>query len=145
MKNLKIVILATAIAVIAVATVGVTLAQNYRDSSYYGMMGYSTTSDPDDDWWTEMQEHMEDHWNEVDRTTDGDWWDEMVEHMDEHLDEVPQEIQNEEWFTDMRTYMETHIDEVQTQDWFDEMTQFMEEQDFDNGYRYGYGNGCMGW
>lgn len=156
MKTLNIVILATVIAVIGVATVGVTLAQSYRDSPYYGgMMGYSsttdsndeysTTSDTADDWWTEMQEHMEDHFNEVDQTTDGDWWDEMVEHMDDHLDEVPQEIQDQEWFTDMKAYMETHIDEVQSQDWFDEMTQFMEEQNFDNGYRYGYGNGCMGW
>ncbi|MEJ2271791.1 MAG: hypothetical protein P8X91_04790 [Candidatus Bathyarchaeota archaeon] len=138
MKTLNIITLATAIAIIAVATVGVTLAQNYHDSPYYGMMGYSSTSTPDNDWWIEMQEHMEDHWNEVDQTTDGDWWDEMVEYMDDHLDDVPQEIQDEEWFTDMRTYMETHIDEVQSQDWFDEMTQFMEEQDF-GGYGF---RGC---
>jgi hypothetical protein len=148
MKNLKIIILATTIAIIAVATVGVTLAHSYNDSPYYGMTGYTTT-DLDDDWWTEMEEHMEDNFNEVDQTTDGYWWDQMKEHMEEHLDEGPQEIQDQEWFNDMRTYMEQHINEVQTQDWFNEMTQFMEEN-FCSGYRYSYspssyGRGCMGW
>ena len=141
MKNLKIIILATTIAVLAVATVGVALAKSNGGSPYYGMMGYSTT-DSDDDWWTEMEERMEDHWNEVNEATEGDWWDQMIiEHMDDHLDEVPEEIQDQEWLNDMRTYVEDHVDEVQSQDWFDEMTQFLGEQQSEYDYGYGY-HGC---
>ena len=149
MKNLKIIILATTIAIVAAATVGVALAFSYVDSPYYGDQIRYSTSISDQEWWDEMVEHMEDRFNEVTETTDGDWWDEMIEHMDEHLDQVPQEIQDQEWFNDMRTYMEEHLDEVQSQDWFDEMTQFMEEN-FGNGYRYNYsprsyGRGCWSW
>lgn len=150
MKNLKIIILATTIAIVATATIGVALAYSYVNSpNYGGMTGYSTPVS-DEDWWNEMIEHMEDHFNEVEQTTNGSWWDGMIEHMDEHLDEVPPEIQDQEWFNDMRTYIEGHIDEVQSQDWFEEMTQFMEEQNFGNGYSYSnsprsYGRGCWGW
>ena len=114
MKDLKIILIVTTIVVLGVATVGLALASSYNNSSYYGgMMGYSTPYQ-DEDWWTEMQEHMEDHWNEV---------------------------QDEEWFVEMRTYMNEHLDDVENQDWFDEMTEYMEEQRFGNNYRYG-GFGC---
>ena len=144
MKNLKIIISATTIAILAVATVGVVLAYNHSGSPYYSPTNEYSAPVSDEDWWNEMQEHMEDHWNEV---NDGDWWDEMIEHMDEHLDEVPQEIQEEKWFNDIRTFMEQHVNEVQSQDWFDEITQFMEEQ---SSYRYNYsprsyGRGCWDW
>ncbi|MEJ2271514.1 MAG: hypothetical protein P8X91_03310 [Candidatus Bathyarchaeota archaeon] len=150
MKNLKIIILATTIAIVAVVTVGVVLAFSFIDSSNYAEQIRYSAPISDDEWWDEMIEHMEDHWNEVDQTTDGDWWDEMIERMDEHLDDVPQEIQDEEWFNDMRAYIEEHIGEVQTQHWFDEMTEFMEDQRYEYGYRYNYyprssGRGCMGW
>jgi hypothetical protein len=149
MKNLKIIILATTIAILAVATVGVVLAYSFADSPYYTRQTQYSTSLSDEEWWDEMVEHMEEHWNQVDQTIDGDWWDQMIENMDNHLDNVPQEIQDEEWFNDMRAYIQNHVDEVQTQDWFDAMTEFMEEN-FGNGYRYGYsprsyGRGCWGW
>ncbi len=152
MKNIKIIIIATTIAILAVATIGVALAQNYRNPYFGGMMGYSTprTNDnttpyTDDDWWTEMQEHMQDHWNEV---TDGDWWNEMREHMEDHW----YQVKDQEWYTDMRAYMEEHLDEVENQPWFDEMIQFMEDRWASRGYGYryadtprSYGRGCWGW
>lgn len=110
MKNFKIIIIATTIAVLAVASIGAALAHNYGSPSYYGgMMGYSSPYE-DEDWWTEMREHMDDPWDEV---------------------------QDEVWFDEMRTYMNEHLDEVENQEWFDEMTEYMEEQRFDNNYRYG--------
>jgi len=112
MKNLKIIIIATTIAVLAVATIGVALAQNYGNTEFYGgMMGYSTPN-TDDDWWTVMQEHMDDQWGDV---------------------------QDEEWNNDMRAYMDEHLDEIESKPWFDEMTAYMEEQNFGRNYRYGYG------
>lgn len=114
MKNWKIITIITTIAILTIATIGVALAHNYSDSASYGdMMGYSSHNE-DEDWWTEMQEHMDDHWDEV---------------------------QDEEWFDEMRTYMDDHVDDVENQDWFDEMTEYMKEQRFDNNYRYGY-HGC---
>jgi hypothetical protein len=149
MKNLKIIILTTTIAILAVATVGVVLAQSFTNNPYYPRQTQYSTPISDEEWWDEMIEHMEERFNGVDQTTDGDWWDEMVEHMEDRWDNVPQEVQDEEWFNDMRAYIQDHVDEVQTQDWFDEMTQFMEEN-FGNGYRYSYsprsyGRGCWGW
>jgi hypothetical protein len=132
MKNLKIIIITTTIAVLAVATIGIALAQNYGNSAFYGgIMGYSTPN-TDDYWWTEMQERMEDHWNEI---GDGEWWTEMRELMDDHWDD----IQDEEWYNDMKAYMDEHLDEVENQPWFDEMTAYMGEQNFGRNYRYGYG------
>jgi hypothetical protein len=148
MKNLKIIILATTIAILAVATVGVVLAHRFASPYYTRQTQYSTPIS-NEEWWDEMIEHMEERWNQVDQTTDGDWWDEMIEHMEDRWDNVPQQVQDEEWFNDMRAYIQDHVDEVQTQDWFDEMTEFMEEN-FGNGYRYSYsprsyGRGCWGW
>lgn len=93
MKNLKLILIATIVAVLAVATIGVAFADNYRDSSYYGMMGYDTDYEAED-WWNEMRERMEDHWDEV---------------------------QDEDWFEDMRAYMDDHLDDIENQNWFDEM------------------------
>ena len=151
MKNLKIIIIATTIAILTVATVGIALAFSNGDSPYYGMNQYSSTVE-DDDWWTEMREHMEERWNEIDQTdpiNDEDWWDEMIDHMKEHWDEVRQGVQDEEWFKDMRAYMEQHTDEVQNQDWFEEMLEFMQEHREEYSYRYNYpsrsyGRGCWG-
>ncbi len=147
MKNVKTIIIATTIAILAVATIGVALASTINNSPYYGgMMGYSSTPE-NEDWWNEMREHMEDHWNEID---DSDWWDEMIEHMEEHWDQVPDQVQDKEWFNDMRAYMDEHLDEVQSQDWFDEMFEFTQNQKYEYRYRYdyspqSYGRGCWGW
>lgn len=120
MKNLKLILVVATVTVLAVATIGVVFAHNYGES-YYGMMGYSTDYE-DDDWWNEMRDRMEDHWDE---------------------------IQDEEWFDDMQAYMDNHLDDVEDQDWFDEMTQFMEDRwsgqdgySRSSGFR-GYG-GCHG-
>ena len=121
MKNLKIIIIATTIAVLAVATIGVALAQNFGNPAYFGgMMGYST-SNSDDEWWTEMREHMEARWTG---------------------------IEDEEWFDDMTAYMEEHWTEVENQPWFDSMVEYMEEN---GHYGFGHngfsqrGFGCWGW
>lgn len=112
MKNLKIMLIATTIAVLGVATIGLALASSYNNSPYYGgMMGYSTPN-TDDDWWIEMREYMDDHWDEV---------------------------QDQAGFTEMQTYMNEHLDDIENQNWFDEMTSHMEGQNFDSNYRYGYG------
>ena len=132
MKNLKIMLIATTIAVLGVATIGLALASSYNNSPYYGgMMGYSNPN-TDDDWWIEMREHMEDHWNEI---GDEDGWTNMREYMDDHWDEVRAQA----WFTEMQTYMNEHLDDIENQNWFDEMTSYMEGQNFDSNYRYGYG------
>jgi len=132
MKNLKIILIATTIAVLGVATIGLALASSYNNSPYYGgMMGYSTPNTADD-WWIEMREHMEDHWNEI---GDEDWWTNMREYMDDHWNEV----QDQAWFNEMQTYMNEHLNEVENQPWFDEMTAYMEQQNFGSNYRYGYG------
>ena len=117
MKNLKIIIIATIIAVLAIATIGAAFATNYTNSPYYGGMMGTSTLYADEDWWTEMQTHMEEHWDEV---------------------------QDEEWFDDMRAYMGQHLDDVESQDWFDEMTQFMENQRDEYRYNRGYGYGYHG-
>ncbi len=98
MKNLKIIIIAT-ISILSFAIIAVALADNGDMMGYGGMMGSSYNED--EDWWTEMREHMDDHMDEV---------------------------QDEEWFNDMRAYMDDHLDDVENQDWFDEMTQYMEEE-----------------
>ena len=83
----------------------------------------------DEDWWTEMREHMEARWSG---------------------------IEDEEWFDDMNEYMEEHWNEVQNQEWFNQMLEYMEEQGYNHyGYRNyednyygfrGYGRrGCWGW
>ena len=132
MKNLKIILIATTIAVLGVTTIGLALASSYNNSPYYGdLMGYSTPN-TDDDWWTEMQEHMQDHWNE---TGDEGWWTNMREYMDDHWNEV----RDQAWFTEMQTYMNEHLGDIENQDWFNEMTAYMEGQNFDSNYRYGYG------
>jgi len=118
MNNLKIIIIATTIAVLAVATIGAAFAHTYSNSPYYGGMMETSTPYVDENWWTGMQEQMEDHWDEV---------------------------QDEEWFDDVRAYMDQHLDDVESQDWFDEMTQFMDDQrdEYHYGSSYGYGyRGC---
>ena len=112
MKNLKIVLIATIIAVLGVTTIGLALASSYNNSADYGgMMGYSSPN-TDNDWRNEMIEHMEDHWDEV---------------------------QDEEWFDEMQTYMNEHLGDIENQEWFNEMTAYVEGQNFDSNYRYGYG------
>lgn len=116
MKNLKLILVATTVAVLAIATIGVAFANTYGDSSSYGMMGYETDYE-DDDWWNEMRDHMEDHWSEV---------------------------QDEEWFDDRQTYLDEHLEDVENQDWFDEMTQFMEDHADEYGYHHGNNYGYRG-
>jgi len=104
----KIVFLIAIVAILAVATISVALADNGDTMRFGGMMGYSG-NDSDEDWWTDMREHMDDHMDEV---------------------------QDESWFDEMSTYMDEHMDNVENQDWFDEMTQYMEEEN-NNGDWHG--------
>ena len=125
MRTSKMLIIATIVAILGIATIGVALAHRYSTLPINGgMMGYSTPIE-DDKWWTEMEEHM--------RYRFGDAVD-------------------EEWFNEMRQYMEEHFEEVRNEEWYDEMRQFMEDrwESRDYEYRYGsyhggYGRGCWGW
>jgi hypothetical protein len=90
---------------------------------------YSTTASryEDEDWWNEMRQYMEQHWDELDEatkqeTTDEDfedWWEEMKEHMEERWADA-----DEDWWDEMREHMEERWEELE-----------------DGGYRYdGYGS-----
>ena len=121
MKTLKIAIILTAVFALATVTIGLTLAHNFGSEGFFGgMMGY-TTYTGDEDWWTEMREHMEGRWNG---------------------------IEDEEWFDDMTAYMEEHWSEVENQPWFDSMVEYMEENGHYGFGHNGYsqrGFGCWGW
>lgn len=114
MKNLKIILITTTIAILAIAAIGVAFAHNYG-RSYDSTTRYSTDYERED-WWNEMRDRMEDHWDEV---------------------------QDEEWYDDMRAYMGDHLDNVEEQDWFDDMVEFMQDHDeygycYDDNYSYSY-------
>jgi hypothetical protein len=126
MKTLKIVLALAAIIGLATFTVGLTLA-NYTNTPY----NYNNTAVPqaDEDWWTQMQEHMQARWYG---------------------------IEDEEWFNDMNQYMQEHWNEVQNQSWFNQMLEYMQEhgyhpygynnyQDYYGPRSYGRGFGCWGW
>ena len=125
MKTYKVIVVATTVAILAVATLGVVLGHTYSRTPYFsGITGYSPPYQ-DEDWWTEMEEHMRYRW--------GDAFD-------------------EEWLDEMRGYMEERFEEVQEQEWFEEMKQFMEDrwesQEYGYGYRdyqRSYRRGCWGW
>jgi len=75
----------------------------------------------DEDWWQEMRQYMEDHW-------------------DEQVDD--------EWFDQMREHMEDRWNGIEDEDWYQEMEQYMEERWENQDYgRYGYGGygGCHRW
>jgi len=125
MKNLKIIIIASTIAILAIATLGVALAHNYATNPYYGGMTGHSIPYEDKEWWKEMEEHMRYRWGNV---------------VDEEL------------FNEMKTYMEEHFEEVKNQELYEEMTQFMEDrwESQEYGYRYSdfprsYGRGCWSW
>lgn len=62
---------------------------------------------------------------------DEDWWTEMREYMEARWSG----IEDEEWFDDMAQYMEAHWNEVQNQEWFNQMLEYIGE----HGYQhYGY-------
>ena len=129
MKNTKIAIALVAVVGLVAVTVGLAFA-HYFGAPYAPITG-SSQENFDEDWWTEMREHMEARWSG---------------------------IEDEEWFDDMIQYMEEHWNEVQNQPWFDEMIEYMEDRGY---YHYGYGGdygnyfgpggfgrrgfGCWGW
>ena len=129
MKNTKIAIALVAIVGLVTLTAGLAFA-HYFGGPYNPITG-SLQESFDEDWWTEMKEHMEARWSG---------------------------IEDEEWFDDMTQYMEEHWHEVQNQEWFEEMLQHMEDRGYYNyGFR-GYGGsyfgsggfgrrgfGCRGW
>lgn len=132
MKTKLIIAIGITLGIVVWASIGIVLAHNFATNPYYsGIRAYSTPSD-DEDWWNEMRQYMEEHWDEVDvatqqETTDeefDDWWDEMKEHMEEGLID-----DNGDWWDDMREHMEDHWEEL---------------EDGDYGYG-GFGRGCWGW
>jgi hypothetical protein len=88
----------------------------------------------------------------IQETFDEDWWTEMREHMQARW----YGIEDEEWFNDMNQYMQEHWNEVQNQEWFNQMLEYMQEhgyhsygynnyQDYHGPRSYGRGFGCWGW
>ena len=125
MKNLKLIVIASTIAVLAITTLSVALAHNYVTNPYYSVMMGDSIPFKDNKWWIEMEERIGHRWSDV---------------------------VDEEWFDEMRSYMEEHFEEVKTQEWYDEMAQFMEDRLESQGYEYihgdyqrGYARGCWGW
>jgi len=132
----KILALVLTLAVIAVA-VPVTYAFVHRgySSTYYG-----TTKNRYDDeaWWNEMQQYMEEHWDEI----------------DEAKEQTKTDEDFEEWWDEMKERMEERWSDADDKGWWDEMKEHMEERWSgleDDGYRYGRSSGyggfgrCGGW
>ena len=129
MEKTKIAIVFVAVIGVFTLTVGLAFAHYFRTP--YNPSTGSYQESIDEEWWTEMREHMENRWSD---------------------------IENEKWFNEMVQYMEEHWDEVQNQPWFEEMIEYMEERGY---YHYGYreddgnyfgsrpygrrGFGCWGW
>ncbi len=68
---------------------------------------------------------------------DEDWWTEMRAYMEARWSG----IEDKEWFDDMIQYMEEHYNEVRDQAWFDQMLEYMEDRGFYHpGYRGYEGN-----
>lgn len=73
-------------------------------------------------------------------TFEDDWWTEMRAYMQARWSGV----EDEEWFNEMIQYMEDHHIEIQNQPWFEDMIEYMEERGYyQNGYR-GYNGGYFG-
>ena len=74
---------------------------------------------------------------------DEDWWQEMRQYMEERwADEV-----DGEWWAEMRAHMENRWNGVEDEEWFQEMQQYMEErwqeQDrYGDSWGYGRRGGC---
>ena len=128
MKNIKIALALLAVIGLVAITIGLGFA-HYFGTPYDSTAGLSESFD--EDWWTEMREHMEARWSGV---------------------------EDEEWFDDMTQYMEEHWNDLQSQDWFEEMLHYMEDRGyyhygprgyggsyFGSGGFSGRGFGCRGW
>ncbi|MCW8802162.1 MAG: hypothetical protein OQK81_02290 [Candidatus Bathyarchaeota archaeon] len=78
---------------------------------------------------------------------DEEWWQEMRQYMEDHWDE---QVDDERW-GEMRAHMEERWEDVRDEDWYQEMEQYMEErwENQENYGRYGYSGfgGCHrgGW
>ncbi|MCW4021883.1 MAG: hypothetical protein ACOWW1_04980 [archaeon] len=116
MNGKKLVLVLGLVALVIAIPVSYVLA---HPGGYYGV---AEQQYEDKEWWQEMCQYMEDHWDEE---VDEQWWGEMREHMEER------------W------------EDVQDEDWYHEMEQYMEERWDDQGYyrRYGYSGfgGCHRW
>lgn len=99
MKTLKIALALAAITVIVNLAIGLSLA-HYTDTPVDYMHGYLPETE-NENWWTEMREHMEARWTGIE---DEEWFDDMAQYMEEHWNEV----QNQEWFNQMLEYMQEH-------------------------------------
>jgi hypothetical protein len=66
-------------------------------------------------------------------TFDENWWTNMREYMEARWTG----IEDEAWFNEMTQYMEEHYNEVQNQEWFNQMLEYMEDRGY---YRYGGNN-----
>lgn len=127
MKNIKIAIALVAVVGLVAVTVGLAFA-HYFGGPYY-LSTVSLQEGFDEDWWTEMREHMEARWSG---------------------------LEDEEWFDEMTQYMEEHYNEVQSEPWFEEMLEYMEDRGYYGHAGYGVnffgsggfgrrGFGCWGW
>jgi len=75
--------------------------------------------------------------NSVIPQADEDWWTQMRQYMEARW----RGIEDEEWFNDMAQYMEEHWKEVQNQAWFNQMLEYMQEHSYQPYGNQPYGHG----
>jgi len=104
------------------APVTYAFAHRGPSSSYYGVTG---SGFEDEEWWSEMKDYMEDHWEELEEAKE--------------QGELGEEF--EEWWDEMKERMEDRWADIDGEDWWDEMREHMEERwtelEDDGYYRYG--------
>lgn len=92
----------------------------------------------DEDWWNEMRQYVEEHWEELDEAKEQEKTDEEFE----------------DWWGEMKEHMEERWTDHNEKDWWDEMREYKEErwsEQEDGGHGYGrqgsYGgfDGCGRW
>jgi hypothetical protein len=68
-KNKILALVLTLVVIGVIARTTYVIAQNTAGGSYFGIM--RTTEELDEDWWAEMERHMEEHWEKLEE--DGDY------------------------------------------------------------------------
>lgn len=85
---------------------------------------------------------------EIEQLQEEEWWQEMRQYMEQHWED--RQEGDEEWWHEARQHMEQHWEDIESEGWFDEMRQYMEErwESQDSYGRYGGDGGfggCRGW
>jgi hypothetical protein len=74
MRTKKLALAPTLIMIAVAVPVTYAFAHRGLSSSYYGTTGRRL--EEDEDWWNEMRQYMEEHWNQLDEATEQETTDE---------------------------------------------------------------------